>query len=81
MSSRVSGSTSQTGKSERVVSFDTERAFSDSADLPCSVFRHFDRDGSGSIDQQELNAALKGFGYNLSRELLELIMIKYSRPC
>jgi len=43
-----------------------------------NVFRHFDRDGSGSIDQQELNAALKGFGYNLSNTLLELIMIKYS---
>jgi len=61
---------------------DTERAFllSDSAALQSSVFRHFDRDASGSIDQQELNAALRGFGYNLSRELLELIMIKYSRP-
>jgi len=80
MSSRASGNISQTGRSERVVSFDIERAFLTQAVLPCSVFRHFDRDGSGSIDQQELNAALKGFGYNLSRELLELIMIKYSRP-
>jgi len=80
-SSRVSGSILLIGRSERVVSCDTVRAFlSDSAHLRCSVFRHFDSDGSGSIDQQELNAALRGFGYNLSRELLELIMIKYSRP-
>lgn len=81
MNSLVSGSISQTGKSERVVSSDIVRAFLTQRTDPSSVFRHFDRDGSGSIDQQELNAALKGFGYNLSRELLELIMTKYSRPC
>lgn len=82
MNSRAFGSTSQTGRSERVVSFDIVRASLTQRTLThVSVFRHFDRDSSGSIDQLELNAALKGFGYNLSGELLELIMNKYSRHC
>jgi len=42
------------------------------------VFRHFDRDGSGSIDGHELHAAMKNFGYNLSPTLLSLVEQKYS---
>lgn len=41
------------------------------------VFRHFDRDASGSIDGHELASALKNFGYNLSPALLSLIEQKY----
>ncbi|KII95477.1 hypothetical protein PLICRDRAFT_150222 [Plicaturopsis crispa FD-325 SS-3] len=42
-----------------------------------NVFRHFDRDQSGSIDQQELAQALQQFGYNLSPQLLHLVEKKY----
>ncbi|KIO27132.1 hypothetical protein M407DRAFT_194720 [Tulasnella calospora MUT 4182] len=42
------------------------------------VFRHFDRDQSGSIDGAELAAALRQFGYTLSPTLLSLIEQKYS---
>lgn len=42
-----------------------------------NVFRHFDADKSGSIDGQELNSALKQFGYNLSPQLLHLLEAKY----
>jgi hypothetical protein len=41
------------------------------------VFKHFDRDRSGSIDGQELSAALKSFGYQLSPMLLSMIEQKY----
>ncbi|KAI0312193.1 hypothetical protein OF83DRAFT_1087173 [Amylostereum chailletii] len=41
------------------------------------VFRHFDRDGSGSIDGGELQDALRQFGYNLSPQLLGLLERKY----
>ncbi|KAG8973087.1 hypothetical protein FRC05_009095 [Tulasnella sp. 425] len=41
------------------------------------VFRHFDTDRSGSIDGQELNNALRQFGYNLSPELLRMVQRKY----
>lgn len=41
------------------------------------VFKHFDRDQSGSIDGMELQAALKQFGYNLSPTLLQLVERKY----
>ncbi|KAL0955564.1 hypothetical protein HGRIS_001805 [Hohenbuehelia grisea] len=41
------------------------------------VFRHFDRDRSGSIDGQELQEALRQFGYNLSPQLLDLVQKKY----
>ncbi|KAJ6547070.1 hypothetical protein B0H19DRAFT_1211755 [Mycena capillaripes] len=43
-----------------------------------NVFRHFDRDGSGSIEGQELAQAMKNFGYNLSPNLLTLIERKYA---
>jgi hypothetical protein len=41
------------------------------------VFKHFDRDQSGSIDSSELTQALQQFGYNLSRNLVELVQRKY----
>jgi len=42
------------------------------------VFRHFDRDRSGSIDGGELDAALKQFGFNLSPALMHLLLSKYA---
>ncbi|PCH35665.1 EF-hand [Wolfiporia cocos MD-104 SS10] len=42
-----------------------------------NVYRHFDRDRSGSIDVRELRDALTQFGYNLSPQLLNLIERKY----
>jgi len=42
-----------------------------------NVFRHFDRDRSGSIDGTELQGALTQFGYNLSPQLLALVQRKY----
>jgi len=44
------------------------------------VFKHFDKDRSGSIDGLELQAALKQFGYNLSPQLLHLVESKYAAP-
>jgi len=41
------------------------------------VFRHFDRDQSGSIDGHELASALNSFGYKFSAPLLSLIEQKY----
>lgn len=41
------------------------------------VFLHFDRDRSGTIDGQELQAALNQFGYRLSPQLLNLVQRKY----
>lgn len=41
------------------------------------VFKHFDRDRSGSIDGQELRDALTQFGFNLSPPLLDLVQKKY----
>ncbi|KAF8160377.1 hypothetical protein K438DRAFT_311338 [Mycena galopus ATCC 62051] len=41
------------------------------------VFRHFDRDRSGSIEQNELRDALAQFGFNLSPNLLMLVERKY----
>ena len=48
-----------------------------------NVFRHFDRDRSGSIDGAELSEALRSFGYNLSPTLLSLLEQKYgtSQSC
>jgi len=43
-----------------------------------NVFRHFDRDRSGSIDNRELSEALQSFGYRLSPTLLNLIEQKYA---
>jgi Ca2+-binding EF-hand superfamily protein len=41
------------------------------------VFLHFDRDRSGTIDDQELQSALNQFGYRLSPQLLSLVQRKY----
>ncbi|KAG8857116.1 hypothetical protein FRC20_000349 [Serendipita sp. 405] len=43
-----------------------------------NVFRHFDRDRSGSIEGEELKAALSQFGYNLNPQLLQLLERKYA---
>ncbi|KAJ7151879.1 hypothetical protein C8R43DRAFT_886613, partial [Mycena crocata] len=42
-----------------------------------NVFKHFDRDNSGSIEGEELANALRQFGYNLNPELLMLVQRKY----
>ena len=42
-----------------------------------NVYRHFDRDRSGSIDAEELKQALHQFGYSLSPQLLHLVEAKY----
>ncbi|KAG0705367.1 hypothetical protein DFH29DRAFT_1032046 [Suillus ampliporus] len=42
------------------------------------VFKHFDRDHSGSIDGRELAEALRSFGYNLTPPLLQLLEIRYA---
>jgi len=41
------------------------------------VFLHFDRDRSGTIDGNELQAAMSQFGYRLSPQLLDLLQRKY----
>ncbi|MCO5588153.1 hypothetical protein L7F22_042108 [Adiantum nelumboides] len=43
------------------------------------VFRHFDADRSGSIDQGELSRALSNFGYNLNPRLLHLMTQKFGK--
>ncbi|KAJ7215026.1 hypothetical protein GGX14DRAFT_359745 [Mycena pura] len=43
-----------------------------------NVFKHFDRDRSGSIDGSELQQALAQFGFNLSPNLLVLVQRKYA---
>jgi len=43
-----------------------------------NVFRHFDRDRSGSIDGRELADALKSFGYTLSPSLIMMVEQKYA---
>ncbi|KAF8326820.1 uncharacterized protein EI90DRAFT_2975455 [Cantharellus anzutake] len=42
-----------------------------------NVFRHFDADRSGSVEGQELSNALRQFGYNLSPQLIQLLVAKY----
>lgn len=42
-----------------------------------NVFRHFDRDRSGTIERHELSEALRSFGYALSPQLLGLVGQKY----
>lgn len=43
-----------------------------------NVFRHFDRDRSGSIEGHELTEAFRSFGYNLAPSLLTLVEHKYA---
>jgi Ca2+-binding EF-hand superfamily protein len=45
-----------------------------------NVFKHFDRDASGTIEGRELSEALQSFGYSFSREILTLVERKYSSP-
>lgn len=45
------------------------------------VFLHFDRDRSGTIDGNELQEALRQFGYRLSPQLLNLLQRKYGADC
>jgi Ca2+-binding EF-hand superfamily protein len=42
-------------------------------------FQSFDVDRSGTIDQQELSQALHRFGYNISPELVQLMIRKFDR--
>ncbi|KAI9569510.1 hypothetical protein HD554DRAFT_2091671 [Boletus coccyginus] len=42
------------------------------------VFKHFDRDHSGTIERRELADALRNFGYTLSPALLSLLERKYA---
>jgi len=42
------------------------------------VFRHFDRDRSGTIDRSELQKALNQFGMKLPQHLLSLLVAKFS---
>ncbi|KAJ7692211.1 hypothetical protein B0H17DRAFT_1200551 [Mycena rosella] len=42
-----------------------------------NVFKHFDRDRSGSIDGAELRDVLAQFGYNLSPAALRLVQLKH----
>ncbi|XP_018646550.1 programmed cell death protein, putative [Schistosoma mansoni] len=40
-----------------------------------NCFRQFDRDNSGSIDRQELSTALMRFGYNLSPQFINFMIL------
>lgn len=42
------------------------------------VFRHWDADRSGTIEEGELAGALSGFGYNLPPHLVRMVVAKYS---
>lgn len=42
-------------------------------------FNDFDKDRSGSIDRNELRDALRIFGYRLSDEAVDLLLMKYDR--
>ncbi|KAJ3359728.1 Programmed cell death protein 6 [Allomyces javanicus] len=43
------------------------------------IFRTFDVDGNGSIDSSELQRALLTFGYNVTKELVDVLVKKYDR--
>ena len=45
------------------------------------MFRHFDKDGSGTIDTWELQSALSQFGMKLSPHLLSLLVAKFGTWC
>lgn len=42
-------------------------------------FQTFDRDGSGSVDRQELRAALQAFGFNVSDTFVSNLIQKFDR--
>ncbi|XP_041455687.1 programmed cell death protein 6-like [Lytechinus variegatus] len=44
-----------------------------------NTFKSYDRDGSGSIDMNELKQALTTFGYRLSDRLYHLLIRKFDR--
>jgi len=43
-----------------------------------NVFRHFDRDRSGTIDSLELQSALNQFGMRLPKHLLSMLVAKFA---
>ncbi|KAG6856011.1 hypothetical protein H0H87_008413 [Tephrocybe sp. NHM501043] len=45
-----------------------------------NVFKHFDKDRSGSIDVNELREALVQFGFRLNPSVVDLIVKKYALP-
>ncbi|KAG0330794.1 Alpha-1 3/1 6-mannosyltransferase alg-2 [Podila horticola] len=42
-----------------------------------ACFQTYDLDGSGTIDAHELQRALRGFGFNLTEVIVDLIVTKY----
>jgi Ca2+-binding EF-hand superfamily protein len=42
-----------------------------------ACFQNYDLDGSGTIDGHELQQALRGFGYNLSDAMVQMVVTKY----
>ena len=44
-----------------------------------NVFEKFDADRSGTIDRNELSSALRGFGFNVSDRIVELMIRKYAK--
>ena len=44
-----------------------------------TTFKSYDRDNSGSIDKNELKAALTSFGYRLSDKFYDLLVRKFDR--
>lgn len=44
-----------------------------------NCFRSFDRDNSGSIDRNEMKAALTTFGYRLSDQFVDILIRKFDR--
>ena len=45
------------------------------------VFARFDVDGSGTIDDKELQSALTYYGYTATPELLDILRRKYGLYC
>jgi len=43
-----------------------------------SIFLRWDADNSGTIEEPELARALNGFGFNLSPQVVNLLLTKYS---
>ncbi|CAO3593488.1 unnamed protein product [Absidia cylindrospora] len=42
-------------------------------------FQTFDRDGSGSIDRQEMHQAMRAFGFNVSEKFIGTLIQKFDR--
>jgi Ca2+-binding EF-hand superfamily protein len=43
------------------------------------IFQNYDRDRSGYISNQELKSALNGFGFQVSDNLIRLLVWKFDR--